>query len=155
LPKLERYVAFFSEYTSAAATATPYTEHFPDALAPELLFLVPTESRRNSVREMVDAQRRKLPASFEVVVCTQAEARDRYVPFVQRKASSRPRAAKPVTLAAADAKLLQSAFNSLIRTARVAQAARVHELSPAELESVTKARTLLAELHQDTPAESG
>jgi hypothetical protein len=31
----------------------------------------------------------------------------------------------------------------------------VHELSAAELETVTKARAFLAELRQDTPSEPG
>ena len=41
LRKLERYSAFFSEFTSAAANATPYTEHFPDAMAPRAALLRP------------------------------------------------------------------------------------------------------------------
>jgi hypothetical protein len=152
LRKLERYTEFFSEFTSTAANATPYTEHFPDAMTPELLFLVPTESRRNSIRDAIDPVLTRFPrAPFTVAVCTLAEATARYAPFVRRHESPRAAEAKPITLGPGEQHAMRSAFSALVRIARAAKAAGVPPLSEADLVALKKTRELLRRDGDDTP----
>jgi hypothetical protein len=154
LRKLERYSAFFSEFTSTAAKATPYTERFPDAMAPELLFLVPTDSRRNSIRDAIDPVLRRFPnAPFSVAVCTLAEATARYATFVRRRATPRAAEAKAITLGADEQAAMRSAFSALVRIARAAKAAGVPPLNAEDLTALKKTRELLRRDGDDTPDE--
>jgi hypothetical protein len=154
LRKLERYSAFFSEFTSVAANATPYTERFPDAMTPELLFLVPTESRRNSIRDAIDPVLRRFPnAPFSVAVCTLAEATARYAPFVRRREPPRAPEAKAITLGSDEQAAMRSAFSALVRVARAAKAAGVPPLSEVDLVALKKTRELLRREGDDAPDE--
>lgn len=150
--KLDRYTSFFADVVGVRRQ-TAYAEHFPDAFAPELLFVVQTETRRERVRQAVDERRRKdpNPPSFSVHVLTLEQAKERYAPLVRAGGSGQevpaarelPRP-EEVAFTMAEVSAMRTAFNALLRRAKAAQAAGLGGLAPAEIEAVGGTRAVLA-----------
>jgi hypothetical protein len=152
--KLDRYAAFFGDVVDVRDHATAYLAQFPEGFAPELLFMVPSATRRDRVREAIDERRGKdpRPPRFDVQVLTLDEARDRYAAQVaQPQGTTEPPARAPpalpvLSLAPTELASIRSAFNALVRRARAAQAAGAGGLTAAEMEALGTARAALARL---------
>ena len=155
--KLDRYTAFVGDVIDVRRRATAYLEQFPDGFSPELLFMVPSATRKDRVRQAVEERRRKdaNPPALDVQVLTLDEARDRYAAFLGNPQGTsievRVAAAVPpvLSLAPAEVASIRSAFNALVRRARAAQAAGAGGLTPPEIEVLTAARAALARLESD------
>ncbi len=59
LSKLRRYSEFYSAYADGAGRLTFYQRNYPDCWPAELVFLVPTPGRRDSVLQTVEAWRQE------------------------------------------------------------------------------------------------
>ncbi len=59
--KVERYDAFLSGFADVPSKLTFYAQAYPDRLAPEVLFLVSTASRANSINTAIAKWRREGP----------------------------------------------------------------------------------------------
>ena len=148
--KLDRYTSFFADVVGSRRQ-TAYAEHFPDSFAPELLFMVQTETRRERVRQAVEERRRKDPnlPGFAVHVLTLEEAKARYAPLV-RAASGRGapaarerRRPEEVALTMAEIAAMRTAFNALLRRAKAAGGSTA-SLAPSEVEAIGGTRAVLA-----------
>jgi hypothetical protein len=153
--KLDRYAAFFGDVVDVRNHTTAYLEQFPDAFAPELVFMVPSATRRDHVRQAVDERRRKdpRPPQFDVQVLTLDEARDRYAALLPGRPEPRmttvasvPAPMPVLSLAPTELASIRSAFNALVRRARAAQAAGAGGLTATEMEALGAARAALARL---------
>lgn len=154
MAKLDRYTSFFADVIGPRRQ-TAYTEHFPDGFAPELLFLVQTETRRERVCQAVEARRRKdpNPPEFAVHVLTHEQAKDRYAPLVRAPCAGEEVSAarelprpEEVAITVAEVSAMRLAFNALLRRAKAAQAAGLGGLAPAEVDAVGGTRAVLARL---------
>jgi hypothetical protein len=152
MAKLDRYTSFFADVIGARRQ-TAYAEHFPDGFAPELLFLVQTETRRDRVCQAVDARLRKdsNPPGFAVQVLTLEQAKERYAPLVRAVGAAQEAAVaretprpEEVAFTMAEVSAMRTAFNALLRRAKAAQAAGLGGLAPAEVEAVGGTRAVLA-----------
>jgi hypothetical protein len=148
--KLDRYTSFFADLVGSRRQ-TAYAEHFPDGFAPELLFVVQTETRRERVRQAVEERRGKdpNPPGFGVHVLTLEEARARYTPLVRAAggrgapAARERRRPEEVALTMAEISAMRTAFNALLRRAKVA-GAKTGGLAPDEVEAIGGTRAVLA-----------
>jgi hypothetical protein len=148
--KLDRYTSFFADVVGSRRQ-TAYSEHFPDGFAPELLFVVQTETRRERVRQAVEERRRKdpNPPGFGVQVLTLEESKARYTPLVRAAggrgapAALERRRPEEVALTMTEILVMRTAFNALLRRAKAAGTKTVG-LAPEEVDAIGGTRAVLA-----------
>jgi hypothetical protein len=112
LRKLERYQLFFTGRASAGGRETNYGCSFQDGFAPELVFLVHSDSRKGRVEAAVkEALGAREPSGFGVRVLTFAEGASALVPVICGLATEPP--PRQVAIDGLTARQLREGYNAL------------------------------------------